>query len=116
MDVQDWAVEGTLAKAEREAVIAALVHCGHCRTAAAARLRISRSTLYRLLVAYQVENLRMKPPAFSARFKPHTNIRVGAPTTKQQRQPCEKSLTKADAVSPAYKVVFEEGVWLLVPA
>lgn len=44
-----YQIEGTLAHAQRAAVIAALDHCNYGITKAASRLGISRATLYRYL-------------------------------------------------------------------
>jgi transcriptional regulator of acetoin/glycerol metabolism len=49
-----WEIEGTMPRAERDAIVAALEYCAYNVTAAARRLQIGRSTLYRLIDAYQV--------------------------------------------------------------
>jgi transcriptional regulator of acetoin/glycerol metabolism len=56
-----WEAEGTMLKAERDAVIAALEHCGYHPAAAARRLCVGRSTVYRMVDAFEIP-LR-KPPA-----------------------------------------------------
>jgi transposase len=55
MAVSDWEVEGTLAKAQRDAIVKALVDCNYKISAAAAKLRIGRSTIYRLIEAFEIE-------------------------------------------------------------
>lgn len=54
MSVPDWLVEGTMEKAQRDALEAALVACRFNIGAAAARLRVGRSTVYRLLTKYEI--------------------------------------------------------------
>lgn len=49
-----WQTEGTMAHAQRTALVAALAHCGGDVVAAARRLRIGRSTVYRLAERYHV--------------------------------------------------------------
>jgi hypothetical protein len=53
--LKDWQMPGTLAEAGRNAVIAALEHCAYNHSAAAARLAIGRTTLYRLVDRYEIE-------------------------------------------------------------
>lgn len=62
--VPDWQVEGTLAAAERAAIIAALSYCGNSRRQAAIRLRCGRSSLYRKMAEYKIcVPLRFVPSA-----------------------------------------------------
>jgi hypothetical protein len=78
-----WRVEGTMAKAERDAIIAALHASQYHLTAAAARLRIGRSTLYRLIANYQIpmdaaadEQATRRPRS----GRPGGKVRTPAPT------------------------------------
>ena len=52
--VPDWLVEGTMEKAQRDALESALEACRFNIGAAAARLRVGRSTVYRLLTKYEI--------------------------------------------------------------
>lgn len=70
MRVPDWQVDGTMAKARRDALIRALVECDYCLDTAAAFLRIGRSTVYRLVNSLEIEvprrpstAVRVRPPA-----------------------------------------------------
>jgi transcriptional regulator of acetoin/glycerol metabolism len=58
-----WAIEGTLAHAERQAVIAALEGTGYNVKRAAERLHTSRSTAHKLIRDYeiQVDRNRVSP-------------------------------------------------------
>ncbi len=58
--IPDWKIEGTLAAAERAAIVAALSYCGNSRTLTAKRLRCGRATLYRMVAEFEIE---MPPPA-----------------------------------------------------
>lgn len=49
-----WETEGTLVYAERAAVEDALRVTGHCIVRTAERLRVSRSTVYRLIECYEI--------------------------------------------------------------
>jgi hypothetical protein len=51
---RSWETEGTLVFAQRAAVQDALQTTGHCITRAAERLRVSRSTVYRLMQCYEI--------------------------------------------------------------
>lgn len=110
----DWDAEGTMARAEREAIIAALVHCGQCRSAAAARLRVSRSTLYRLMVAYEIRSCR--PVAATGAMLPQPFGKSKLAYRGRTRESCGTKSVQPYAPMPASKVVFDKGVWLLVPA
>jgi transposase len=89
----DWNVPGTLAKAQRDAIINALKDCYYSHSAAAQRLRIGRSTIYRLIERYQIHvpEERRRRPLFAAA------------TTRT---------VKGKDVWP--KVILEDGVYLLV--
>jgi transposase len=51
----DWQVEGSMDQARRGAIVQALAHCNQNVGKAANRLRISRSTMYRLMEKFEVE-------------------------------------------------------------
>ena len=51
----DWQVEGSMDQARRGAIVHALAHCNQNVGKAAHRLRISRSTMYRLMEKFEVE-------------------------------------------------------------
>ena len=52
MVLRDWEIEGTMAKAQRDALLQALEANDFRPTRAAAQLRIGRSTIYRLMKRY----------------------------------------------------------------
>jgi transposase-like protein len=52
---RDWMRAGTLAFAKRRAIIEAVEQCKYNMRAAAERLNIGRSTLYRLLSEYEID-------------------------------------------------------------
>lgn len=54
-DVPEWMIDGTLAKAEREALVEALLLCNYRVSDVSKRLRVGRTTVYRLTVKYQIE-------------------------------------------------------------
>lgn len=61
MSLPDWQVPGTMAYAEYNAVIKALRDANHSVTAAAARLRIGRSTLYRFISRFEIDLKNAQP-------------------------------------------------------
>jgi transposase len=89
----DWNVPGTLAKAQRDAIITALADCYYSHSAAAQRLRIGRSTIYRLIDRYQIH-------------VPEDRRRRQLFTASSARE------TKGKQTWP--KVILEDGVYLLV--
>ena len=74
--VPDWQVEGTLAAAERAAIIAALRHCENSRTLAAKRLNCGRSTLYRKMADYEIEIISPIAPSIQRPEKLETGLIV----------------------------------------
>jgi transposase len=50
-----WQVEGSMDQARRAALVQALAHCNYNIGKTASRLRISRSTMYRLIEEFEVE-------------------------------------------------------------
>jgi transcriptional regulator of acetoin/glycerol metabolism len=50
-----YEVDGTMAKARREAIVEALRVSDQSTSAAARRLQIGRSTIYRLMAAYGID-------------------------------------------------------------
>ena len=50
----DWKIAGTIAHAQRTALLAALEACNYNTTKAAKLLRVGRSTTYRMLATYEV--------------------------------------------------------------
>lgn len=71
----DWQLEGTLASAERAAIIAALAYCGNSRTQAANRLRCGRSSLYRKMEEYEIK-IPLRSAASAPRPDHHEKSRV----------------------------------------
>lgn len=55
MTEKDWQVAGTMAQAERRAILQALNACDFGVSSAARRLRIARSTIYRLIKLYEID-------------------------------------------------------------
>ena len=51
----DWRHDGSMDQARRRAIIEALVRCDQNVAKAARRLRVGRSTLYRLISEFEVE-------------------------------------------------------------
>ncbi|MEG3166311.1 helix-turn-helix domain-containing protein [Sphingomonas sp. PB2P19] len=54
MKARIWEIEGTMAHAQRRAIVEALEACDGSAGKAAARLKIGRSTVYRLIDIYAV--------------------------------------------------------------
>ena len=54
MSIPDWQVEGTMEHAQREALDKALKEARFAVSHAAAKLRIGRSTVYRLMKRYDI--------------------------------------------------------------
>lgn len=99
MGEPDWKVPGTLAYAERAALSAALEATNFSIKNAAARLRIGRSTIYRLMQRFEIT-------------VPARTIRVAAPLTSIKFVP-EASVAKQPVQSlPA--IVFQNGEYLLI--
>jgi len=94
-------MEGTLQFAEYKAIVDALAHCNHCRSAAAARLKISRSTLYRLMSKYQICSVSPITAAQAQRITQPRDIGTSAFVEPENAAP---------------QVIFEHGVWYLVPS
>jgi hypothetical protein len=89
----DWNVPGTLAKAQRDAIIIALKECYYSHSAAANRLRIGRSTIYRLIERYQIH----------------------VPEDRRRRQFFTATTTRPSKGKDIWpKVILEDGVYLLV--
>lgn len=53
--MHDWQVAGTMAHAEREAILKALQATNGDASAAARHLRIGRSTIYRSIKIYEID-------------------------------------------------------------
>ena len=54
MSIPDWAIEGTMDRAQRGALLQALIENEYRIGAAAAQLRIGRSTTYRLIQRFAI--------------------------------------------------------------
>jgi hypothetical protein len=87
----DWKIAGTLAKAERDAVLEALVECDYKISNAAARLKIGRSTIYRLIATFEID--------IPAKTKRRT---ARAPASRP-----------AAPEPPASRIIFRDGKYLL---
>jgi hypothetical protein len=96
MDRSDWQCEGTMAKAQRDAIEAALVACDYSIASAAKRLRIGRSTIYRLLRAYEMRVERTLDDA---------------PKIEMRRSPPGRAKLPTSPTGP--KVVLRQGGWYL---
>ena len=68
MTTPDWQIEGTMAKAEYDALIRALEACDYKVLRTADMLRIGRSTVYRLLAEFDISLSSVK------RAKQHQTI------------------------------------------
>ncbi|TCP34734.1 helix-turn-helix domain-containing protein [Sphingomonas sp. BK235] len=91
MSIPDWQIGGTMAAAQRDAIVAALLATDNNLTHAAQRLRIGRTTLYRLIKTYDIMLSERAP---------------------RRRSP---AATTAAAGSGGSRVILVEGVWYLVP-
>lgn len=78
MGIPDWAVEGTMDKAQRDALLQALIENDYKIGAAAAQLRIGRSTTYRL-----IERFAISLPAILDRGRPRSKRRVSSVGNKR---------------------------------
>jgi transposase-like protein len=95
MSEKDWMRAGTLAFAKRRAIVEAVEQCAYNMRAAAERLNIGRSTLYRLLSEYEIgtslpvaiettetPTIQLEPPpiaaALSGRRTSRLELRGGA--------------------------------------
>jgi len=116
MNTPSWEIEGTLARAEREAIIAALAHCGQSRSAAATRLGIGRSTLYRLVEVYKIDIPTRPPVAAKGRHCPSVNPEAGARCNGTGKHRSGQKIAEATDGADGSKVIFQEGMWLLVLA
>ena len=112
----EWQVEGTLAKAERDAVIAALAHCDGCVSGAAARLRVGRSTLYRMMAAFEIDSLLRVPRRYSRHLSPPTDSTLCAVSEVKQPQQGSNAAQTAHRGTMGSKVILKDGIWLLVSA
>jgi hypothetical protein len=97
MSVPDWQISGTMAAAQRDAILAALLATDNNLTHAAQRLRIGRTTLYRLIKSYDILLTERVP-----RRRP---VGVSTPRTIDGR---------ADG-APS-RVILVDGAWYLVPS
>ena len=61
MSKPDWACEGSLDEARRQAVLSALDCCNQNVSSAAKRLRVGRTTLYRMLREFHIEHAVPQP-------------------------------------------------------
>lgn len=89
MTTSEWQVEGTLAFAQRAAVIVALRDNGCNLTHAARQLRIGRTTLYRLIKRFELD----------VTFAPETRAR---PSRRRRPEAQQTSVRLVD------------GIWYLV--
>ena len=81
----DWQVEGSMDQARRGAIVQALAHCNQNVGKAASRLRISRSTMYRLMDEFEVEGAE----------------RYGARLSQQAEEQPTRPALSPDATSPS---------------
>ena len=92
MSIPNWSIEGTMDRAQRDALLRALVENEYRIGAAAAQLRIGRSTIYRL-----IERFSIPMPASADRCQLRSNARA--------------KVNSGDSV----RVVFDGVNYLLVP-
>lgn len=90
MDVPEWQVSGTMACAQRSAILAALLSSSYNLTHAAQRLRIGRTTLYRLMKTYEI------------------------PFSIRRSRTCEEQEDHAAAARETSRVILVNGDWYLV--
>ena len=95
MSVPDWQISGTMAAAQRDAILAALLATDNNLTHAAQRLRIGRTTLYRLIKSYDII-MTERPPRRRV-------AATGAP----------RAVNEHDGAAP--RVILVDGAWYLVP-
>lgn len=97
----DWMIEGTLASAERAAIIAALAYCNYSRTLTAKRLRCGRATLYRMVAEFQIEMQPPPRPIPAPRPDQHNMSQIvvlndGQYILIKKREPAQLAVRKAD--------------------
>lgn len=95
MSVPDWQISGTMAAAQRDAILAALLATDNNLTHAAQRLRIGRTTLYRLIKSYDI--------IMTERVPRRRVAAAGAP----------RAVDGHDGA--ASRVILVDGAWYLVP-
>ena len=95
MSVPDWQISGTMAAAQRDAILAALLATDTNLTHAAQRLRIGRTTLYRLIKSYDI--------LLTERVPRRRVTAAGAPRAVDGR------------AGAASRVIQVDGAWSLVP-
>jgi len=109
MVTREWEIEGTLLHAERAAIIAALEYCDHSRSAAAARLRIRRSTLYRFMAAYEIESSKQIARASATPFTRCDNSKRDLSARERGRQDHSRPFVEADGSARASKITLVGG-------
>ncbi|MGK6322178.1 helix-turn-helix domain-containing protein [Sphingomonas sp. DT-51] len=96
MSVPDWQISGTMAAAQRDAILAALLATDNNLTHAAQRLRIGRTTLYRLIKSYDI---------IMTERVPRRRVAAGGPRGIDGHKD-----------GAASRVILVDGAWYLVPA